>query len=251
LAGGVAVGRPSASDPLPLPDGADGLPFVGRHLSPNPEAVLSLEPDLVLLVNRTEKQEALGELLRPAGVRTATLRYDNYDDFRDVMDLFCRLNGHRMAEYPPVRDLFAAVDNLCARVAGRPAPRFISLFISGVGVWGESNRANTPTMARRLGGVNVAGSLGGIRQRYSMERLLLDDPDVILLVPMGDPEAARALFAREWSEQPAWRQLSAVRNGRVHFLPREWFLYVPGDAFPRAFAHLSALLHPEDGPAVP
>lgn len=247
LAGGTAVGRPSGSDVDALPLEARELPAVGRHSSPNPETIFALKPDLVILVDKAEKQAALAEMLRPAGIPTVTVRYDNYDDFREVMDLFCRLNGRRADEYPPMRELEYQVRAVRAQSMARPrarprAPRFISLFASGLGVSAETDRANTPTMARHLGAVNVVRTDEGLRRKYSLERLIVEDPDVILIVAMGDPDATRAAFEKNWSGHPAWQQLSAVKNKRVHVLPREWFLYVPGPAFPDAFRHLAPLL---------
>jgi iron complex transport system substrate-binding protein len=245
LAGGEAVAIPSVASGETLPPGARDLPAVGRFNNPNPERVLALDPDLALLAGKMEKHVALREILRTAGIASALVRYDNYDDFVATMDLFCRLNGKTPAETPEAARIFAEVDALCARARVLPSPRFISLFASGAGFSAEGDAAHTPCMALKLGGVNTARAVRGNRLKFSLERLIMDDPEVILVITMGDPDKIKDTIRAEWESQPAWRELSAVRGGRVHFLPRSLFLYVPADHFPDAFRHLASLLYPD------
>ena len=62
---------------------------------------------------------------------------------------------------------------------------------------------------------------------------------------MGDAEALREKFRRDYTTQPAWRELKAAKNNRVHFLPSELFLYMPGPDYPQAFRYLAGLLYPD------
>ena len=101
----------------------------------------------------------------------------------------------------------------------------------------------------KLGGRNLARDRvpeEALRAAFGLEPLLLLDPEVIFIVTMGDSEALREKFRREVMSQEAWRRLRAARAGRVHFLPSELFLYVPGMRFPKAFGYLEQLLYPEE-----
>ncbi|MGE4565116.1 MAG: ABC transporter substrate-binding protein, partial [Victivallaceae bacterium] len=82
-----------------------------------------------------------------------------------------------------------------------------------------------------------------VRVPFSYERFLLENPDVILIVPMGESTALEAKFRREMTMQPAWQELRAVKNGRVHFLAPGLFLFMPGPEYPAAFARLAGLLY--------
>ena len=61
---------------------------------------------------------------------------------------------------------------------------------------------------------------------------------------MGDAEGLKEKFRRDFMERPAWKTLSAAKNGRVHFLPVDLFLYMPGPRYPEAFRELAKLLYP-------
>ena len=52
-------------------------------------------------------------------------------------------------------------------------------------------------------------------------------------------------FEKEFMQRPEWKSLQAVKNNRVHFLPGDLFLYMPGPRYPEAFRYLAKLLYPE------
>lgn len=77
-----------------------------------------------------------------------------------------------------------------------------------------------------------------------MRKFLLSDPEVILVVPMGEVTVLKEKLGHELMSLPTWGRLSAVRTGRVHILPPEWFLYQAGPDYPQAFRYLAGLLYP-------
>jgi len=99
-------------------------------------------------------------------------------------------------------------------------------------------------MAAKLGADNLVKAASSSRVPLNFEELLIADPEVILVVMMGDHEALQDKFRREFMELPAWGTLSAARNQRVHFMPVDLFLYVPGPRFPEAFLYMARLLYP-------
>ena len=99
-------------------------------------------------------------------------------------------------------------------------------------------------MLKMLGAGNIASGIRGVRAGFSFERLLVENPDVILVVTMGDAEALKEKFRREIMSQEAWKALKAEKEKRVHFLPADLFLYQPGTRYPEAFRYLAKLLYP-------
>ena len=81
---------------------------------------------------------------------------------------------------------------------------------------------------------------------FSYEQLLMDDPEVIFIIMMGPHEMLQEKFRNEFMSQPAWKELKAAISGRVHVLPTELFLYLPGPDYPQEFRHLKKLLYPEE-----
>lgn len=243
-AGGTAVGIPRIRSTETLPEAARGLPRIGSALVPNPEKVMAQRPDLVLFPLRNERCRTLAEQLRRSGIESVGVEYDNYTDFAGLLDFFCRLNGGSIRENPEAARVTGEVDGICREAAKFPPPSVAIVFAGTAGFKLEGGESNTGTMAKMLGAKNIAAGEPGKRVSFSYERLLMEDPDVICVVTMGDEAMLREKFRREIMSQEAWKELRAAKSGRVHFLPADLFLYLPGTRFPEAFRHLAKLLHP-------
>jgi ABC-type Fe3+-hydroxamate transport system substrate-binding protein len=88
--------------------------------------------------------------------------------------------------------------------------------------------------------VNVASELGASWGEVSLEALLALDPQVIV-IREGETPADQARMEREVARlaaHPVWRQLPAVRDGRVHFLPNGPFT-IPGPRIMQAYAAMA------------
>ena len=139
------------------------------------------------------------------------------------------------------------VEVVCAKSKKLGRPKCAIVFAAASGFTLESRQTNTGLMAEMLGAENVVRGAGPMRVRFSYEQLLLENPEVIFVVTMGDAAGLRRKFEQEFMAQPAWQSMKAARSGRVHFLPPELFLYMPGPDYPKAFRQLARLLHPEGG----
>lgn len=243
-AGGKAVGISQVRSKETLPPEARDLPAAGGTTTPNSEKVLSLKPELVLLNAKYERHHAFQRILDNSGVESILLDYRTYDDFLKLLDLFSRLNGLKVSENETVRKITVAVDALCKRTAEERKVRFAMLFITGNSFSLEPSGMQNALIASRLGGENILPSNASTRQKLSMEALLMADPEVIFMVTPVSREEDRKKVAAPLLNHPAWKQLSAVRNDRVHLLPSELFLFQAGPRFPEAFRMLAELLHP-------
>ena len=62
---------------------------------------------------------------------------------------------------------------------------------------------------------------------------------------MGDEEAALSYVNTLITENPAWQDLSAVRNGRYVILPKDLFHYKPNDRWGESYEYLAEILYPD------
>jgi len=244
LAGGAAVAVPGVAEKSALPERMRELPVIGSATVPNTEKVMAMKPDLVLLIGKMERHRSIAELLRGAGIDAVCVEYNNYGDFNDILDFFCRLNGKTVRDVSAARRVQEDVESICAKTMGLTPSSCAIIFASSAGFSLESPETNTGMMAEKLGGRNIMKDKGRSRIHFSYERLLLDNPDAIFVITMGDAQALREKFEKEFTAQPAWNELKAAQKKRVHFLPVEWFLYMPGPDYPKAFRHLAELLYP-------
>jgi iron complex transport system substrate-binding protein len=243
-AGGRAVGVLAGKNDGALPESMRDLPKVGSGMLPNVETVVSLKPDLVLLSDKIERHRGVARQLRGSGIAAVCLPYDNYRDYRDILDLSCRLNGKSVNDFPVLRAGAEEIDGICRKAQALKSPRCAIVFAAASGLSLESDATNSGQMAAMLGAENIQKRSHTRRLPFSYEQFLLEDPDVIFVVMMGEGDALRKKFNRELMSQPAWRELKAARNNRVHFLEPELFLFMAGADYPQAFRRMASLLYP-------
>jgi iron complex transport system substrate-binding protein len=222
------------------------LPKIGGHLDPSYEALLSLQPDLVVLIPSSDEIERRLESL---GVRV--LRIDQHD-VEGVLESITLLAA---ACGVPERgaDLRASVDErlgkVAARIAGEPRPRAVVVVGHDVGggvvrsVWAAGPDTFYDGVLQIAGGVN--GVEGGLARypELSREGLASIDPDVVLDVIAGLEE--RGLNIPEIRD--SWLklvELRAVREGRVEILDGD-VMVVPGPRLPEMVENVARALHPE------
>ena len=99
-------------------------------------------------------------------------------------------------------------------------------------------------MLEELGAVNIADEAGALSEGLALESILLNQPDVILIVPQGNEEAARA-YMDSLLEESGWRDLEAVKNGRCTYLSKDLFHYKLNARWAEAYRVLAGLLYPE------
>lgn len=222
-AGPQVVGVDRYSD---RPSAAAALPRVGSMQDINAEAILALRADLV--VGISYQARALADLAR-VGIRTQVFDLNDLaGDFRAIEGL-ADLSGHRSEGRAAVRRIRIRLAEL-STVARRERPLrgfavvgFSPIYTAGAGSF----------IDELMGLANVRNVAHGTRTpwpAYSAERLMLDQPEV-LIVPDTQPPLTGT----------PWDQLRAVRAGRIARVP-EGDLLRPGPRVADALAELTEQL---------
>jgi iron complex transport system substrate-binding protein len=233
-AGGAMVGRSRYCD---YPKEALALPQVGGYVDPNQEAILALEPTLVTGA-RGPSGSTLVDSLAARGIATF---FPITESFAEIDAMILGL-GARTAHDEGAR---ALVDRMHARIAAIEAatagkPRVKALLVFGlepVVVAGPGTFADE--MLTRAGAVNVVREGKGY-PTLGVETVLALDPDVVLNAAIAEAHGAE----RIGKETPGWRELRAVKAGRVVALTDEAVLR-PGPRIGDGLAQLARAVHPE------
>jgi iron complex transport system substrate-binding protein len=86
----------------------------------------------------------------------------------------------------------------------------------------------TPELIELAGGVNLFGEAGKHSPWMTWEELKAADPDVVLIAPCGF-DLPRTAEEMHWlSDRPDWRDLRAVRSGRVYLADGNEYFNRPG-----------------------
>lgn len=224
----------------------DGALEVGGYYDPSYEAILSLDPDLVIVMqSHDELHRRLGDL------GLDTLRVDQHDVegiLTSVQDIAIRCGVERRGR-ELVADLRAALDEVTAAVEGLDRPK--TLVVVGrepgggrVGtLWAAAGDTFYDDVIRLAGGVNAIPDTVIRYPELSHEGLIAVDADVVLDV-VADGGVRGVSVEEAAADWLGLGDLRAVRNGRVHVLMED-FVVIPGPRIVSTVRTFAEHLHPE------
>jgi iron complex transport system substrate-binding protein len=211
------------------------LPHLGSAFAPNIEALVALEPDLVLVDESSGLAAALAPLGLPVYAGTAQTLDEVFTTFETIGAMLNRESEAALLS-GEVRGTIAGVALL---VAGRDTVEvYYELDSSPYSVGPGSFIGD---LLARAGGVTIVPADFGDFPLLDPEFVVAADPELILLADAPFGESLATL-----RERPGWGGLSAVVAGAVIELtqPQVDSLNRPGPRIGEAVRLLAELLHP-------
>lgn len=240
-AGDQIIGRDSFSDyppeALQITDIGSGYP------SFDVEAILALEPDLVLAAALTPPEQI--QAMQDQGLTVFQVPNPlTFDDLYANLELVARLTDNEAeatALIASLRERIEAVQTKLKDVSERPLV-FYELDASqdANAPWTSGPGTFQDMLISMAGGRNVGAGLQGAWAQISLEELLNQDPDLILL---GD-YLYGGVTPEQVAARPGWETLTAVKEGRVYTFDDN-LVSRPGPRLVDGLEALAKLLHPE------
>lgn len=184
------------------PKSITNLPKLGGGLDPNIEAIISLNPDLVLVGSSPRASERMKSL----GIPVFSLDSKSYADVKRTIEKLALILG------VPKRDAQKIWDDIDLGV--EKASKLLPPGVAKAKVYFEVNRAPYAAGPNsfigetlgRLGLVNIMPASLGPFPKISPEFVVSLNPDVIMV---GDRNYIGM------NDRPGWAQLDAIKNGNV------------------------------------
>ena len=248
LAGGQGTLVAAADDSwtqfdLDLPETVENL---GAVKEPNVEKLLAAEPDFVLGSTKTAADVELMGLLEQSSIPVAYFDISSFEDYLRMLEVCTWLTGcpERYTQYGA--DVQAVVKQAAARQDGS-APRVLYVRATGSSCKVKNSRGTVlGEMLASLGCVNIADSETGLLETLSMETILAEDPEHIFVVLQGsDTTKAEQTLEMSLLSNPAWNELTAVREGRYHVMDQRLYNVKPNARWGEAYEKLADILYPE------
>ena len=228
-AGGRLVGRTHWDE---WPPEARDVPDMGPGVRPNVEAVLAARPDLVLL-DASADNRAAAVRLRSAGIATLSLKVDRIEHFERSASILGRVLGDTLRARLTVDSVKTTLARVAERTAPLERPRVLwPVDVSPVIAIGGGSFLHE--LMEIAGATNVYGDMDAVSPQLSLEDVHARDPDAII---------ANAPLAVRIRADPAWRDLRAVRSGRL-LIADEVLMGRPSVRMGEAAVALARLLHP-------
>lgn len=246
LAGGTVVGRADSKENVP--ESAKSVTTVGSYVKPNLEAVLALQPDLILLSSGVNGQVDLIPMFEKNNIPYLALDYTNFDDYLNMLKIYSGLTGKEELYQSKGQEVKEKVDAIIAKVPKDKKPSVLLLLGSVKNVSARLPDSTVGDMLQDLGAVNIAyepGMKAEEMEIFSMERVIEKDPDFILVQTMGDVAESTARVKKDVEDNPAWGYLTAVKEGRYIYLPKDLFLFKANERYAEAYEQLAKLLYPD------
>ena len=242
--GGEVVGRPDSKSKIP--EAAKSVTNIGRVYQIDAEKVLALTPDLVIL-NRG-MNEKLVETLAANHIKTLVIEMKSYEDVKREIGTFATLTGETAKGDELIRKMDADIETVRTSIP-QEKKRVAIIHSTGQGLSVQLDGSIAGNIANILGWENTAAGMPALDKNpdaapYSMETLVAQNPDIIFVTSMGEEAEIRASMEAMFAESPAWQSVSAVRDGRVYYLPQEMFLFSPGIEYPAAVKYMARLVYP-------
>ena len=245
--GGTSIGRPATSSDIP--EEAKSLPIIGQVAHINVETLIGLQPDFIL--GEKKQNGKLESLLQSNKLSYLLINYDGINDNVPLMEFLGKIYGTEDQASKVIKIYQNGIDAAIKRGEQYKPAKVIVLRATGKSVTAETPRSICASMTELLKMHNVISDHKDIDFNlktvpYSLEQLSADDPEIIFVVTMSKPEnmdEVNKKMDEQMRNNPAWKNISAVKNERVYYLPMNLFLMNPGVHTPDALNKLLDLAY--------
>jgi iron complex transport system substrate-binding protein len=209
-AGAAVVGASEFSD---YPEAARAIPRVGGGGGLDLEAILALQPDLVIAWE-SGNPAGQAQRLQQLGLPVFFSEPGHLEGIISSLERFGQLTGRQEDAHVQARTFADHLDELRRRYSGRDE---ITVYYQ---IWERplmtvNGRHIISDVIRLCGGRNVFADLPVLAPQISSEAVLAANPDVIVV---GDAAGEPAASLVAWEH---WPELKAVRQGHLYTIQRE------------------------------
>ncbi len=213
---------------------------VGGFSNPNVEAILALEPDLVLAGNRHEEQI---RKLEEMGIAVLVLAPDSIESVFEAMILMAEATGkssQAAVVLSDIRHRFKVIETKMSAIHDKDRVRvYYEVYSDPLMSAGGSSIISE--VISTAGGINIFADVAETHPKISEEVLIQRDPQFILF-----PEAhgTEKYDLDKMVSRPLWNEITAVKEKNVYGVSAD-SMSRPGPRLIEAVENLAAIFYPE------
>ena len=234
--GANVTGRPTISGDIS--EDVKAIQDLGNVHQPSIEQIVALHPEVLVV---PPSFQTYASTIEAAGIRVV------YEDIDAIVDIEQAIKKYG--------ELFAAEETAAMLVAEIQAAKEISVSTTknALVVYGAPgtylaalDNSLYGDILNKAGGKNIASNLPALDQyptyaSLSAEKIVEGNPQVILLITHADEGVVKKGFEKQMSQNPAWKNVDAVKNGHIIILPSKLFDN-PGTQIVEALAYMRSEL---------
>ena len=205
------------------------------------EKLLAAQPDFVIASAKRKQHIEWMEILQSAGITVAYFDVSDFEQYLKMLEICTDITGRKDLYEKNGLSVKEQIENTVKDAGGqsylllRASATYIRAKKSSGTVLGE--------MLSDFGCINIADSDESLLENLSLESIINKNPDRIFIVQAGDdPEGMKRAVETMFSENPAWGELSAVKNGHVHYMDKKLYIFKPNAKWGTAYENLEKIL---------
>jgi len=214
------------------PKEAEGKEKVGTAVEVNLEKIVNLKPDLILATSLTPPKAI--DKLENLGIEVVI--FSSPRNFNEICEQFLRLAalvGKKEEAEKVIKEVKAEAYEIKQRVRDLSKPKVL-VQVGTKPLWVATKDSFINDFIEFAGGQNLGPAGSGI---YSRERVLKQNPDVIIITTMGIVgENEKKLWQR-------YRAINAVKNNRIYIIDSYKLCSPTPVSFIQTLEELAGILH--------
>jgi iron complex transport system substrate-binding protein len=217
------------------------VPDVASFTGVDREAVVDLQPDLVLAAGNELTPSADIEALAELGMPVLVLYPESLDEVYADIGLVGEALDAQVEAAEIVEDMQERVTAIQGAVADEDRPRtFYEVGVAGGQIYTAGEDSFLASLIEIAGGEPITGD--PVTTAIQLEELVAADPELILL---GDAAYDGSITAESVAARQGWDGMTAVEEGRVLPLPEDVLITRPGPRIVQGLEALAAAIHPD------
>lgn len=241
------VGRPTTK--LTLPEQYVNIAEIGSSFSPDFEKVLAVGTEL--LIGDYMFKDKIEETAKEYGIETFYVNTSTYDAFLTSIEEL----GQKIGKEKEAEEIITRFEEPLNNIKDVNKDLKVAIIFGS----SESNMLATEntyvgSLVKELGVKNIADEIinsgDNILETDSsgyinlnLEQLLKNQPDIILRFGHGNVEEANKAFEKLFTENPAWKNLEAIKNNKIYDLDSNIFGTSANISVDKAFIELGEILN--------
>lgn len=212
----------------------------GAGKTVNTELLIASRPDFVICSADVEKQVRAAALLNDCGVPAACFRIESFTDYLRVLKICTDITENNGAYHENGTEIKERIDTMLSELSTTQTEPNV-LFVRAGASFVKAKTADlhfAAAMLEDIGVHNIADDAPVLLDGLNDEVIVQKDPTFIFVSIMGNESAAKDFIA----QNEVWQTLTAVKEGRCIYLPKELFQYKPNARWDEAYRYLIDIL---------
>lgn len=229
-------------------DEIKNLPKIGPVYSIDMEGVIKMKPDLIIAQVGTQSKEA--KKLREMGFNVVSTHIRGYNDVLATYRAFGKILGVEDKAEERIKKLEESKNQMVSKLPKEKKSAVI-LYVTSKSLAVKLDNSIAGDVARILNIDNISSGLapdtiGSESAPIDIEYIVGKNPDYVIVTSMiSSNKKAKETMEEQFKNNPAWKGVKAISDGRVIYLPQEYFLYNAGPYYDEAIEYMARGIYPD------